>query len=98
MAYLNQLEYCATIEYLDIPKIQLMHGLVIDIAAKTLGYLVSVACRFSHLSEMFLLIANEMFGAGNYSRALNSLDRLGNQDTGKDWIWALRSSAFAFDV
>ena len=65
-----------------------MHGFVIDIRALTLGNIVPIPCRFWRLPEMLLLIADEVLGASDDTRALNALDCFGDQDTGQDRIRA----------
>lgn len=68
------------------PKIELVERLVINIRAHTLRDIVPVALGFGGLTEMLLLIADEMLCARNDSSVLDSLDRLRHHDTSQNGI------------
>lgn len=72
-----------------------MDSFVINVGADRLGDIVAIALGFSHLAEVFLLVADQVFGASNDTRALNALDRWSNQGSrqvrigAESFLWTL---------
>lgn len=54
-----------------------MHGDVVDVCAKTITDVEAKALSFGSLTKVLLLVADEMFGTGNHTSALDALDSLG---------------------
>jgi hypothetical protein len=69
-----------------LPKVEFVHGLVIDIRAYTLGDIEAIALSFGCLTEELLFIANVMLCACNDSSILNASDGGIDQGTGQIWV------------
>ena len=62
------------------PEIQLVHGLVVDVRAEWLTDREVVACCFGDLTEVFLLVADVVLRACDYTCVLNTLYRFADGD------------------
>lgn len=63
-----------------------MQGGVVDVCANAITDVEAKASRFGALTKMLLLVADKVFGTGNDTRALDTLDSLGEQDAGQGRI------------
>ena len=66
-----------------LPSIYLVHRLVINVRGAGLSYVETVINGFGRLSEVLLLVSDEMFCACLHTGALNATDRVGKQFTSK---------------
>lgn len=58
-----------------------MHCLVVNVRGSRLRDVETVVPSFWRLSEVLLLVTDEVFGACLHSSTLNTLDRVGKQFT-----------------
>lgn len=66
-----------------VPSINLMQCLIVDVRRARLGNVEAVRNGFGRLSEVLLLVCNEVFGARLNSSALNAANGVGKQFTGE---------------
>ena len=85
---LMHVKECVTVRQFhdNVPQIQLMHCLIVNIRAHTLRDVEPIVLHFRRLSEMFLFIADIVLGASHYPGILNTLDRGSNQSTRQVWV------------
>lgn len=77
-----------------------MHGNIIDVGAQALLDAEPVAPGFGGLTEMLLLVGDEVFGACDHSGLLDALHRLGHGNARENRIWteALPVSTASWDA
>jgi len=70
----------------SLPKIELVHRLVIDVGAQRVCDLESRICCLGRLTEVFLLISDVVLSSGHDTGALNPFDGLSKHYTGQDRV------------
>jgi hypothetical protein len=70
-----------------LPEVQLVHGLVVDVGAHTLGNVEAISLSLRCLTEMLLFVANVMLCACNDSSILNASNSRADQCSRQIWIW-----------
>ena len=63
------------------PQVHLVHGLVIDVGAGSLGDVVPIADGFGDLSEVLLFVGDVVLSSCNDTGILNTLDCFGHKHT-----------------